>query len=159
MGRRKVFIALAVILCLIVSTVPAFAGTSLHRDPYITIISPVQDSVMKNGKVLVSVKMNAPRTIKMSLYKESDSSHTLIRSERYSSSKSLSYYTRQLTGLSPGVYCINISTLNSAGKAIYASEIYIKIQKQSSSTVKVDVFNSQNSSNSFWASLLKRLLG
>lgn len=95
----------------------------------------------------------------MSLYKESNSSHTLIKSEKYSSSKSLSYYTRQLTGLTPGVYCINISTLNSAGKAIYASEIYVKVQKQSSSTVKVDVFNSQNSSTSFWASLLKKLLG
>lgn len=126
MSKRKVFIALAVILCLIVNTVPAFAGTSLYRDPYITIVSPTQDAVMKTGKVLVSVKMTAPRTIKMSLYKESDSSHALIKSEKYSSSKSLSYYTRQLTGLSPGVYCINISTLNSAGKAIYASEIYVK---------------------------------
>ena len=155
MGRKKVLIAFAVILCLIVNTLPVFAATSLHRDPYITIVSPTQDAVMKNGKVLVSVKM----TIKMSLYKESNSSHTLIKSEKYSSSKSLSYYTRQLTGLTPGVYCINISTLNSAGKAIYASEIYVKVQKQSSSTVKVDVFNSQNSSTSFWASLLKKLLG
>ena len=159
MGRKKVLIAFAVILCLIVNTLPVFAATSLHRDPYITIVSPTQDAVMKNGKVLVSVKMTAPRTIKMSLYKESNSSHTLIKSDKYSSSKSLSYYTRQLTGLTPGVYCINISTLNSAGKAIYASEIYVKVQKQSSSTVKVDVFNSQNSSTSFWASLLKKLLG
>ena len=118
---------------------PVFAATSLHRDPYITIVSPTQDAVMKNGKVLVSVKMTAPRTIKMSLYKESNSSHTLIKSEKYSSSKSLSYYTRQLTGLTPGVYCINISTLNSAGHAIYASEIYVKVQKQSSSTVTAGI--------------------
>ena len=87
MGRKKVLIAFAVILCLIVNTLPVFAATSLHRDPYITIVSPTQDAVMKNGKVLVSVKMTAPRTIKMSLYKESNSSHTLIKSEKYSSSK------------------------------------------------------------------------
>ena len=53
MGRKKVLIAFAVILCLIVNTLPVFAATSLHRDPYITIVSPTQDAVMKNGKVLV----------------------------------------------------------------------------------------------------------
>lgn len=56
MGRKKVLIAFAVILCLIVNTLPVFAATSLHRDPYITIVSPTQDAVMKNGKVLVSVQ-------------------------------------------------------------------------------------------------------
>ena len=159
MGRRRVLIALTVIICLIFTTLPAFAATSLPRDPNITIVSPTKNAVMKTGTVLVSVKMTAPKSIKMSLYEETTSSRKLIKTERYSSSKSLSYYTRQLTGLDPGVYCINISTLNSAGNAIYASEIYVKVQKKTSNSVKVDVFNSQNSSNSFWASLLKKLLG
>lgn len=158
MGRRKGLIALVVVLCLIFNALPVFA-TSLPRDPNITIVSPTQNAVMQTGKVLVSVKITTPRTIKMSLYKESNSSHTLIKSEKYTSSNSLSYYTRQLTGLEPGVYCVNISTLNSEGKAIYESEIYVKVQKATSSTVKVDVFNSQNSTSSFWASLLKKLLG
>ena len=159
MGRRRVLIALTVIICLIFTTLPAFAATSLPRDPNITIVSPTKNAVMKTGTVLVSVKMTAPKSIKMSLYEETTSSRKLIKTERYSSSKSLSYYTRQLTGLDPGVYCINVSTLNSAGNAIYASEIYVKVQKKTSNSVKVDVFNSQNSSNSFWASLLKKLLG
>lgn len=157
--RRRVLIALTVIICLIFTTLPAFAATSLPRDPNITIVSPTRDAVMKTGTVLVSVKMTAPKSIKMSLYEEKTSSRKLIKTERYSSSKSLSYYTRQLTGLDPGVYCINISTLNSAGNAIYASEIYVKVQKKTSDSVKVDVFNSQNSSSSLWASLLKKLLG
>lgn len=159
MGRRRVLIVLTVIICLIFTTLPTFAATSLPRDPNITIVSPTKNAVMKTGTVLVSVKMTAPKSIKMSLYEETTSSRKLIKTEKYSSSKSLSYYTRQLTGLDPGVYCINVSTLNSAGNAIYASEIYVKVQKKTSNSVKVDVFNSQNSSNSFWASLLKKLLG
>lgn len=159
MGRRRVLIALTVIICLIFTTLPAFAATSLPRDPNITIVSPTKDAVMKTGTVLVSVKMTAPKSIRMSLYEETTSSRKLIKTERYSSSKSLSYYTRQLTGLDPGIYCINISTLNSAGNAVYASEIYVRVQKKTSDSVKVDVFNSQNSSSSVWASLLKKLFG
>lgn len=158
-SRRKAIIALAVVVCLIFSTLPAFAATSLSKDPNIVVVSPTKNAVMKTGTVLVSVKMTAPRTIRMSLYEETKSGRSLIRTEKYSSSRSLSYYTRQLTGLDPGVYCVNISTLNSAGSAIYASEIYVKVQKRTSDTVKVDVFNSQNSSSSFWATLLKKLLG
>ena len=159
MGRRRVLIALTVIICLIFTTLPAFAATSLPRDPNITIVSPTKDAVMKTGTVLVSVKMTSPKSIRMSLYEETTSSRKLIKTERYSSSKSLSYYTRQLTGLDPGIYCINISTLNSAGNAVYASEIYVRVQKKTSDSVKVDVFNSQNSSSSVWASLLKKLFG
>ena len=159
MGRRRVLIALTVIICLIFTTLPAFAATSLPRDPNITIVSPTKDAVMKTGTVLVSVKMTAPKSIRMSLYEETTSSRKLIKTERYSSSKSLSYYTRQLTGLDPGIYCINISTLNSAGNAVYASEIYVRVQKKTSDSVKVDVFNSQNSSSSVLASLLKKLFG
>ena len=158
-SRRKALIALAVIFCLVFSSVPAFAATSLAKDPYITVVSPTKNAVMKTGSVLVSVKMTAPRTIRMSFYEETKSARRLIKTEKFSSSRSLSYYTRQLTGLDPGVYCVNISTLNSAGRAIYASEIYVKVQKRTSDSVKVDVFNSQNSSSSFWATLLKKLLG
>ncbi len=158
-SKRKVFIALAVVVCLIFNTLPTFAATSLSKDPNIVVVSPTKNAVMKTGTVLVSVKMTAPRTIRMSFYEETKSSRKVIKQEKFSSSKSLSYYTRQLTGLDPGVYCVNISTLNSAGNAIYASEIYVKVQKNTSDTVKVDVFNSQNTSNSFWATLLKKLLG
>ena len=63
-----------------------------------------------------------------------------------------------MSGLESGVYCINVSTL-SGGKAIYASELYIKIEKKTADSVKVDVFNSRNTTNSFWSSLLKKLLG
>ena len=159
MSRKRLLIALAVVVCLIFNTVPAFAATSLSKDPYIIVVSPTKNAVMKTGAVLVSVKMTAPRTIKMSFYQEKKSGHTLITSEKYSSSKSLSYYTRHLTGLNPGVYCVNISTLSGAGKVIYASEIYVKVQKKTSDSVSVDVFNSQDSTSSFWSSLLKKLLG
>jgi hypothetical protein len=62
-----------------------------------------------------------------------------------------------MTGLDPGVYCINVSTLSN-GKAIYSSELYIKVEKKTADSVKVDVFNSQNTSSSFWSALLKKLL-
>ncbi len=159
MNKRKLLIIFAVVMCLLANAVPTFAASGLSDDPNVIIVSPTKNAVMKSGKVLVSVKMTAPKTIKMSFYEvNSSSSRNLIKSETYSSSKNLSYYTRQLTGLDPGVYCVNISTL-SYGNAIYSSEIYIKVAKQTSGTVKVDVFNSQNTSTSFWSSLLKKLLG
>ena len=81
-----------------------------------------------------------------------------MQAETYSSDKNLSYYTKQMSGLEPGVYCIDVSTL-SGGKAIYSSELYIKIEKKTADSVKVDVFNSHNTTSSFWSSLLKKLLG
>lgn len=159
-GRSRILIILAVIVCLLGSTcTTAFAAAGLSDDPALTIVSPTKDAVMQTGKVLISVKMTAPRTIKMSFYDvDGSENRTLVKSETYSSDKSLSYYTRQMTGLEPGVYCINISTLSN-GKAIYASELYIKIEKKTADSVKVDVFNSRNTTNSFWSSLLKKLLG
>ncbi len=160
MRRRRLLIIFTIILCLFVNCMPAFAASGLKDDPNVVIVSPTKNQVMTSGKVLVSVKLTAPKTIKMSFYKvDSASDKTLIKAETYSSDKKLSYYTRQLTGLEPGVYCVNISTLNSSDKAIYSSEIYVKVQKKTSDTVKVDVFNSQNTSNTFWSSLLKKLLG
>jgi len=157
--KRKLLIILTLILCLFINTVPAAAAGGLKDDPNIIVVSPTKDQVMTSGKVLVSVKMTAPKTIKMSFYKvDSQANKTLVTSDIHSSSKKLSYYTRQLTGLNPGVYCVNISTLNSSGKAVYASEIYVKVQQQTADTVKVDVFNSRNTSNSFWSNLLKKLI-
>lgn len=156
--KRRLLIILTVILCLLGSTAASFATGGLNDDPNVIVISPTKNAVMQTGKVLVSVKMTAPKTIKMSFYEVTNSSKTLVTSETYSSNKSLSYYTRQMTGLEPGVYCVNISTLSN-GKAVYASEIYVKVEKKSSDSVKVDVFNSQNTSSTFWASLLKKLLG
>ena len=82
-SRRKALIALAVVVCLIFSTLPAFAATSLSKDPNIVVVSPTKNAVMKTGTVLVSVKMTAPRTIRMSLYEETKSGRSLIRTEKY----------------------------------------------------------------------------
>lgn len=159
MKKRRLFIILTVVLCMLASAIPTFAASGLSDDPNVIVVSPTKNAVMTSGKVLVSVKMTAPRNIVMSLYQVTNDSKTLVKSESYSSSKNLSYYTRQLTGLSQGVYCVDISTINSAGKAIYRSEIYIKVTNKTSDSVKVDVFNSQTSSSSFWSTLLKKLLG
>jgi len=157
--KGRLLIILTIVMCLLINAAPVFATSGLNDDPDVIVISPTKNAVMQSGKVLVSVKMTAPKTIQMSFYEvSSTSSRNLITSETYSSSKDLSYYTRQLTGLEPGVYCVNISTLGD-GEAIYASEIYIKVAAKTSDTVKVDVFNSQNTSTSFWSSLLKKLLG
>lgn len=159
-GRSRILIILAVILCLLGTTcTTAFAASGLSDDPALTIVSPTKNAVMQTGKVLISVKMTAPRTIKMSFYEvDGNENKKLVKAETYSSDKNLSYYTKQMTGLEPGVYAINISTLSN-GKAIYASELYIKIEKKTADSVKVDVFNSRNTTNSFWSSLLKKLLG
>lgn len=159
MKKRRLLIILTLILCLLINVVPVAAASGLKDDPNVIIVSPTKDQVMTSGKVLVSVKLTAPKTIKMSFYQiDSESNKTLITSDVHTSTKKLGYYTRQLTGLNPGVYCVNISTLNSAGKAVYASEIYVKVQKQSEGTVKVDVFNSRNTTTTFWSNLLKKLL-
>lgn len=159
-GRNRILIILAVVMCLLCSTATtAFAASGLSDDPALTIVSPTKNAVMQTGKVLISVKMTAPRTIKMSFYDvNNNGDKKLVKAETYSSDKNLSYYTKQMSGLESGVYCINVSTL-SGGKAIYASELYIKIEKKTADSVKVDVFNSRNTTNSFWSSLLKKLLG
>ena len=158
--KSRILVVLALVVCLFCSSAAVtFAASGLSDDPALTIVSPTKNAVMQTGKVLISVKMTAPRTIKMSFYEvNSSESKTLVKSETYSSDKSLSYYTRQLTGLDPGVYSMTVATMSN-GKAIYSSELYIKIEKKTADSVKVDVFNSQNATNSFWSSLLKKLLG
>ena len=157
-NKRRLAVIIAVVMCLLANAVPAFAVAGLSDDPNITVVSPTKNQVMKTGKVLVSVKMTAPKTIRMDFYKVTKSGRTVVTSEKYSSNKNLSYYTRQLTGLNPGVYAVRISTLDSSGKAIYATEIAIKVEKKTSESVNVNVFNSTNTSNSFWQSLIQKLL-
>ena len=158
--KGRVMLIFALALCILGTSVPmVFASSGLGDDPALTIVSPTKNSVMKTGNVLVSVKMTAPRSINMSLYKVyKNETRALVKSENYSSDKNLSYYTRQLTNLEDGVYSVKVSTM-SGGKAIYCSELYISVEKKSADSVKVDVFNSRNTSTSFWSSLLKKLLG
>ena len=158
-SRKGLLIIIAVIVCLMATSVPAFASAKLADDPNVTIISPSNNAVMKSGQALVSVKLTAPETIKISFYSVSNSGRALITSQIYTSNKALSYYTRQFSGLNAGVYCVNVSTLNASGNPIYATEIYMKVKKQSASSFQIDVFNSKGTSDSFWSYLLRRLLG
>lgn len=157
--RTYLFIIFTVVICMFASSVPTFAASHLTDDPNVTIISPGNNAVVKAGQVLVSVKLTAPETIKMSFYSVGDGDRKLITSETYSSNKSLSYYTRQLSDLDAGVYCINVSTLNASGTAIYSTEVYINVKKHSASSFQIDVFNSKETTDSFWKYLLKKLLG
>ncbi|MCR4601094.1 MAG: hypothetical protein K5767_05070 [Clostridia bacterium] len=161
MRKRGLIMIMVVLMAMVGMTVPAFAASGLTDDPYISVISPGNNQVMTSGNVLVSVKMTVPRTIEMSFYEvkgNDEDNMKLITSEVYSSTKNLSYYTRQLTDLDTGVYCLNISTLNPAGESIYATEVYIKVQKKASSSFQINVFNSKGTTSSFWSALLNRLL-
>lgn len=175
--KNRIF-ALLIILTMLVSTTGlSFAAA----DPAVSIVNPAAYSSVASNSLLISVKMTQPKTIKVSvseLKKQTGETYTSLSvadmnaiadgsfassvayvsvlAENFSSSNKLSYYTKKLTDITPGVYIIKVDTL-SGDKVVYSSRSYVAVTTKSDSS---DIFDSsQTGTAAFLQNLLKSIFG
>ena len=70
---------------------------------------------------------------------------------------SLSFYTKKLENIKPGVYIIKVDTIDSAGRALYSSEIYVGVKSKDESAAVFD--SNQSGTMQFFKTVLKGIFG
>ncbi|PKM84716.1 MAG: hypothetical protein CVU86_06120 [Firmicutes bacterium HGW-Firmicutes-11] len=173
---RKSVLALIVLAVLLFGTVFASAAT----DPDVTIVSPGE--TVYGSNLLVSIKMTAPKKIKVYLFEEKEKvgdtlvsidpsaggslenktlqSVSVIVPETYTGTGNLQFFNKQITDLNPGLYRIKVDTLDTAGAMTASSSSRFLMMEAASAPTSTEIFQTQPSGALQWVqNLLKTLFG
>ncbi|MHC1723418.1 MAG: hypothetical protein AB9836_09465 [Aminipila sp.] len=174
---KKCILTFILILTLVFSSITvSFAAP----DQDVTIVNPVSYSSITSSNLLISVKITAPKTIRVSAYEvkktvgdvetslgESDMKAILdgtftgtigytpvLSPENFTSTNKLSFYTKKLD-INPGLYLIKVETIYQ-NRAVYSSRSYVTIKSKSSAESKL--FDSQSgTASAFLQNLIKAI--
>ena len=170
---RKQIIAFTITFLLFLSTATVFATAN----PSITIVNPVSGATIYSDNLLVSVKMTTPSAIKVSVTQEVktvNGNHTSITLEEYqtlektqissiavgtadnfTSTNNLSFYTKKVDGIKPGVYKITVETIDADSNVIHTNASPVEIKAKEENPANATTLESQNSGP---AQFLKNIL-
>jgi len=155
---KKILVSLVLICVLLCGSVFAFAGA----DPSVTIVSPSNESTIYSDNFLISVKMTKAGTYTISLYEEMErlddgtqvplsvetladiDAQSLVNAavgepETFVSINSMSFYTKQVNHVTPGVYRIKVESLNSAGQTEYTTNSYFIVKDKEAKPAAVNL--------------------
>ncbi len=175
---RKFIMVMTIVLLVLSSTFGVFAA----GDPNVVLVNPQANSTVYSNNLLISVKLTQPKTIQVSIYEEKQLVNgtygavnvntltttngpignmnfysTLITTVKHTSSNNLSFYTKQVNGLKPGLYRIEIKTLDSADKETNKSNSYVVVKEKAEAE---RVFETpQSGTMQFLQNLLKNIFG
>ncbi len=166
---------LAIILALIIALVCGFATFAFaDADPYVSIVNPSGDTTVYAPNLLVSVKITKAETITVEVSKESTVTTTsaavdgtvetktskvytpVAQKETFTSTNSLSYYTKKFEEITPGTYRILVKTVDANGEALYTTS---KLVKVAAKEVASTTFSSSSGTFTFLQNLLKTIFG
>lgn len=173
---KKCILTFILILTLVFSSITV-SFSAIDQD--VTIVNPVSYSSITSSNLLISVKITAPKTIRVSAYEvkktvgdvetslgESDMKaildgtftgtigYTPVGSaENFTSTNNLSFYTKKLE-TNPGLYLIKVETIYQ-NKPVYSSRSYVTIKSKSSAESKL--FDSQSGTGAFLQNLIKSI--
>lgn len=175
---KKCILAFILILTLVFSSITvSFAAV----DQDVTIVNPVSYSSITSSNLLISVKITKPKTIRVSAYEvrksagdasaslgESDMKAILdgtfsdtivytsaLAGENFTSKNNLSFYTKKLENINPGLYLIKVETIYQ-NKVVYSSRSYVTIKSKSSADSKL-FDSSQSGTAAFLQNLIKSI--
>jgi predicted phage tail protein len=170
---RKHIIAVVVILMLLLSTQAVFATAN----PNVTIVNPVSESIVYSDNLLVSVKMTEPLTIRVSVtqefktvngvnttvsledYKKTESSQissvAVGTTESFTSTNNLSFYTKRVENVKPGIYKIKVETIDAEDNVTHTNSNMVEIKAKEDNPANSATVESQNSGT---AQFLKNIL-
>ena len=172
MGKRTgaLIIAFFLIFC---SGSPVFAAAN----PNVTIVNPVSGKPIYSDNLLVSVKITAASTISVSVTQEfkvvngenttvnleeyqktekSETASVLIgNTDNFTSVNNLSFYTKKVESVKPGIYKITVNTVDGENKTLFTNESIIEIKPKEENPADTAVLESQPSGA---AQFLKNLL-
>ena len=170
------------ILLVLMTLVLVFSSISFSFgavDPNVNIVNPVYNSSITSSNLLVSVKVTQPKNIKVSVYEmkkagaslgeadmksicagsydTSQVTYSTISSENFSTNSKLSFYTKKLENVNPGVYLVRVDTM-SQDKVVYSSRSYVTVK--SKGAAEKSLFDSaQSGTAAFLQSLIKSIFG
>lgn len=167
MRKALVFILLISMMALNLGFV--FAAS----DPDVTIVSPGQS--VSGNSLLVSVKLTAPKTIKVSVYEEKEkvgdklvsvntsglrpkdlsgrsfSSVAIMKSETFTSTGKLQFYNKQFNNINPGIYRIKVDVLDRNSAVIDSSSLRtIVAAKENEASKANEIFQPQQTGALQW---------
>jgi hypothetical protein len=155
----------------------AYAAT----DAAVTLVSPPENESIVANNFLISVKVTQPgRVLRISageLQQKSGEKFVSVKPEEleeydkkkdeekkltavmeaeiFESKGSVSFFTKKIDGITPGVYLIKVETLDAADNVVYVKEARILVKEK---TEEAKVFDSQKSGTSqFLQSLLTKI--
>ncbi len=177
---RKLIIMLTLVLTLLCGTVGTYAAT----DPNVILVNPVSKSTVTTNNLLISVKLTEPKTIRVKVYEKkqivngtyaavnlnaltatssslntSDFSDVIVAAPPvYESKNNLSFYTKQVNVSGPGLYRIEINTLDASGKVTATNNSYVIVKEKATEDTKI--FDApQSGTMQFLQNLLKNIFG
>jgi len=176
---KKWILALVVVFVLLSGSVCSFAAA----DSAVTIASPAETTYGDN--LLISIKLTAPKTIKVSAYEEQQKSGekyvsidpsktdlsklsakdiqsvSIMTAEEFTGTGTLSVYSKRIEDVHPGVYRIKVETLNAAKEVTATTSTRIVVMEQDDSVASgSEIFQTPQSSVKQWVqNFLKNLFG
>lgn len=176
---RKIMMALIIVISLISSSVFAFAANP------VVLVNPVANSIVYSSNLLISVKLTQPATIKVQVFEElqivngvwsavnidtlsltgngvnntdSFKSTPVMKEDTFTSNRNLSFYTKQVNDLKPGLYKIQIKVVDSSGKTTDTIKRHVAIKQKTENGTKI--FDTpQSGTMQFLQNLLKSIFG
>ncbi|MBR0597700.1 hypothetical protein [Sinanaerobacter chloroacetimidivorans] len=178
---KKCLAALIIVLSMLFSTVFAHAAA----DPAVVLVNPAANSTVYSTNLLISIKVTQPKTIKVKVFEEkqmvngtlsaininslsvangtlSNASFTPVlklAAVTYTCSNNLSFFTKQVNDVSPGLYRIQIETVDENGKVLYTNNSYVAV-KEKTEGADAKIFETpQSGTMQFLQNLLKSIFG
>lgn len=178
---RKIVVMLMVAISILFSTVPANAAA----DPNVMLVNPAPLSTVYSNNLLISVKLTQPKKIKVTVYEEKQivngtptavnvntltvsngsvnasnlKSYIIGAPAEFVSTNNLSFFTKQVNGLKPGLYRITIDTIDSSGEVLYTNNSYFAV-KEKTEAADTKIFETpQSGTMQFLQNLLKTIFG
>ena len=182
---RKTVIILALVAVLLLGAQSVFAS---EPNPHVTIVNPVHERTLFSDNLLVSVKLTQPQTIGVTVtqitkiisgqnvamtleeYQRSQSSDSRLEVNRtvfanlesFSSENNLSFYTKKIENVPPGVYIITVNTLDAEGMVANIDRSVVSLKAKEENPVEQVSLAPQPSASGptlFLKNLLKSIFG
>ena len=172
---RRRLVALAIVICMLFcGTTAVFAASN----PNVTIVNPVSGLIVYSDNLLVSVKITAASSITVSVtqefkvvngekttvsledYLKTDKSETagdpIGTTDSFTSINNLSFYTKKVENVKPGIYKITVNTVDAEGKTLFTNESIIEIKSKEENPADAATLESpQSGAAQFLKNLLK----
>ncbi len=159
---KKVTMAVVIALVMMFSSLFAYADT----DANVVVVNPGQYSTVYSDNLLISVKILEPKTIRVSFYEELEvrndvavtvnvnninstedllaiadlTSVLMCDRDYFDCTNYLSFYTKSMSDLAPGLYRVRVDTLDSYGYVAYTTNTYVIIKDKSLEEADASVF-------------------
>ena len=170
---RKCLIMTLTVAMFLMGATAAYAASN----PSVTIVNPVSGSTIYSDNLLVSVKLTEASSITVSVtqelkavngenaaismeeYKKADSNDIVSiaagSTDSFTTTNNLSFYTKKVENVKPGVYKITVSTVDPDGKELYANSNAVEIKPKEDNPADAAVLETPQSGP---AQFLKNLL-